>query len=153
MELFWFVPIIVSILCVAAVVLLIFPLPVSIREKVIGFFYKLIYPLFIVILILLVVFIQEFTEQRKFTERRKNSQDGNRQFYVSEQFRHQRNMYLTLLSIVLVGIVCILSRVLNSFVSEYNFLKEQLNARIQIQNNSQANRPNNDGIERRNLPE
>lgn len=157
MELFWFVPIIVSIISTIAIVFLIIPLPVKVRGKLMKFFYRMIYPSFIVALILLVVFFQEFTEQRKFNARRSDPLNNNPQYTISETFRHQRNMYLTLLSIVLIGIFCILTRVLNSFIEDHNLLQEQLRARIQIDNNNahqqHQGRPNPDGVERRNLPQ
>ena len=153
MEFIWFILIFISILCAAAIALLIIPFPVFLRQKLVRLFYKLIYPLFIVILILIIIFFQEFMEQRKFTEKRRNPNEVNKKLLLTEEFKHQRNMYLTLLSIILVAFVCILTRVLNSFVNEYKLLEEQYNARMQVQNNAQANRANDDGIERRNLPQ
>ena len=118
---------------VALIVLLVFPLPFSLRSSLVNMVSKFRIPLFATIGVLGVCTAQEFNEQRKFGQRRhsaaSSAEGSNLHYFAAEYFKHQRNMYNLLIGIVLCIIVLILQKLLVNFVRQHNALQDQLQAK------------------------
>lgn len=107
-----------------------FPFPFVMRKKVNSLLSKSFYPVLIVLALLAILFIQEFVEQTKYNNRRKQATQGevssNLHYFASNYFLHQRNMYIVLTSITCASIFLILQRLVDTFINEHNCLLEQL---------------------------
>lgn len=128
---------VVSICCIALAILAIIPLPFKLRLNIVRKLSRLVLPLIIIIALLLIGAFGEWDQQRKFNIRRKESALGQAQthfFNASEYFKHQRNMYIYLLAIILVLVFITLIRNLHRFMSENNILREQLRVRQSVNN-------------------
>lgn len=124
--LYWALVIFLELLAIAGSVLLLIPLPLKLRQKIIDLFYSKKYWLLGLIGLFSLLFAQEFTEQAKYAMRRRQATNDQSQFYATETFKHQRNMYIAVLGIVLFGIVFILAKLLKNFTVEIGLLQEQL---------------------------
>ena len=115
------------ILCLALIVAFIFPLPFSLRVKFIRNASRLFKAFLIIFGILLIFFIQEYLNQRKLGKQLvgNNVIGVSTNFIASNYFRHQRNMYLISIVIVLCIIVLTLTRVSSVFAEQHNNLLEQ----------------------------
>ena len=116
------------------ITLLVFPFPMSLKKKISRFFARLIIPILGSIAILFYCICNEFIEQRKYGKRRLLAADGesgssNLQFFASEYFRHQRNMYISIISGVAGCVVVILVKLVSTFIKENDVLTEQVNVR------------------------
>lgn len=139
----WFIPLLIDLISVAAIVVMVIPFPFSLRYKIALQIQKYKLYLFGVIGICIAYFVQEFTEQAKFVSRRREAVGDSQFFFAAQQFRHQRNMYIIALTVVMVAVVYILSKMLKDFLGEQKLLKEQLAVRQQLENNrgNQENAP------------
>lgn len=121
----------ISAVFVALIFTISFPFPFIMRKKVNSLLTNLFYPVLIVLAILTILFIQEFVEQTKYNNRRKQASVGevssNLHFFASNYFIHQRNMYIILTSIACGSIFYILQKLIDTFINEHNCLLEQLN--------------------------
>lgn len=127
----------VSICCVILSILAIIPMPFKIRLNIIQKLSRLVLPFIIIISLLLLGAFGEWDQQRKFNIRRKESALGQAQthfFNASEYFKHQRNMYIYLLAIILALVFVTLIRILNKFINENNILRDQLRVRQSVHN-------------------
>jgi len=128
------------------IALLVFPFPFSLRNKIISFFSRFLFPTYVLMSLLTVVFVQEFLDQRKYSKRRIEAVSATSNsmvyYYTTECFKHQRNMYIVLLTFALASVFTILIRVLKNFLNEHKLLQEQLsvhqNCPVREQNRENA---------------
>ena len=142
--LYWALALGFNCISLAAIIILIFPLPFKLRMKEVNFVFSKKKWIFGLIGLYSLLFAQEFTEQSKCVlKRRKATTHETTHFFAIEQFKHQRNMYIAVLGIVLLSITFILSKLLRNFMNEIKLLQEQLAARqaSNAQNNTTENEP------------
>ena len=119
-----------SVLLCLVIVVMVFPLPFSLKKQVIGYMSKATLGFYGMLALLFVMFLQEFNEQRKFDERRRKATDSgegtNLHYFAFEYFRHQRQMYLVLVALVINVIATVILRALKVFVKEHEQLQEEV---------------------------
>lgn len=121
-----------ALLFAALIVLMIFPLPFSAKKWVIGLISKFTIGFYASMVLLAMMFVQEFTEQRKFDSRRRramNGEDGmNLHYFAFEYFKRQKQMYLIGIVLVMNAIAVILARYLKALIVQHEDLQAQKEA-------------------------
>ena len=118
---------------VPCIILAFIPYPRVVHAKIVYFFSRLIYPFLFLVGFLVIIFFQQFGEQ-KINKRKINDAKGTDDEYTftADYYKFQRNMYATLSSIVCVVALCVVSKTLNLFLQEQKLLNEQLSVRQQM---------------------
>ena len=125
------------VVLLALIILIVVPMPLTPKQKLVSLISRLSVVLYGVMLLLCAVFAQEFNEQRKFAVRRSRAIEGvegaNLHYFAFECFKHQRDMYLVGVTLAMTAVLSVLVRIVNSFMAQHKDLMAQRESRARAE--------------------
>jgi predicted ABC-type exoprotein transport system permease subunit len=116
----------VTIAIGVAILLLLLPLPPDHKSKLLCLYSRAKGWLWVLMAVCIVFVAHEWWEQTRSSQRRSPDE---RDLSAAEMFKHQRNMYLVGIPIIMAVIFKVLMTMTSGSLNEANLLQEQLEAR------------------------